>query len=149
MNPVWDRLKHFSPHSLVDQWGDPEKISTDLLLRIEAVRDFLGTPMIITSGYRAQDKNSQHSLGRAVDVVMPDWDKSALDLYFELERFSFPGLGLYRGWKYKDQDILGIHLDVRELGLKPNARWLGVRLGTVTQYHLFSWENFQRLGFMP
>lgn len=54
---------------------------------LERVRGLVGSPIVITSGYRSPElnrkvggsKNSQHMFGEAADIVAPRWG-SAMDL---------------------------------------------------------------------
>lgn len=54
---------------------------------LERVRSLVGSPIVITSGYRSPElnrkvggsKNSQHMFGEAADIVAPRWG-SAMDL---------------------------------------------------------------------
>jgi len=54
---------------------------------LERVRSLVGSPIVITSGYRSPElnrkvggsKNSQHMFGEAADIIAPRWG-SAMDL---------------------------------------------------------------------
>ena len=91
-----------------------------IALQLQKIRDMLGKPIIITSGWRSVEhnkaiggaKNSQHLYGKAADchflregLVLPRVADMA-------ERVGFRGIGIYRTF---------LHLDVRD---KP-ARWNG------------------------
>lgn len=135
----WDQLKYFKKDSTVDKWGDPEKIDKFLLLYLDEFRDALGTPLIVTSGFRKGDPG-QHGLGRAVDVIAPQFEGSLFDLYLIAERFNFSGIGVYRDWLYSGKRIGGLHLDTRMLvGTYKkefmSARWLSVRPGSLGTQH--------------
>ena len=83
--------------------------------RLQTLRDLLGKPIFIHSGYRTPDHNrdvggapkSLHLEGKAVDIHVPDM--SPQELYTLLRNWS-GGMGLY---KYH------LHLDIRNT----NARW--------------------------
>jgi hypothetical protein len=132
INSKWD-LKHFKKDSKIDKWGDPSKMDAFLLMFLDDFREALGTPLIVTSGYRKGDA-AQHGLGKAVDVVAPKWEGSLFDLYLMSERFGFSGIGLYRDWFYEGKKIGGLHLDTRMI-IGSNltecvaARWFCVRPG--------------------
>ena len=58
---------------------------------LQAIRDFLGKPVIVTSGLRSQNinnslqgssKTSQHLFGEACDFIVKDLDSSGLDDLF-------------------------------------------------------------------
>jgi uncharacterized protein YcbK (DUF882 family) len=117
-------LKYFRPDSS-DNWGDPSKISRDLLLKLNAFREFIGKPIYVTSGYRAGNSSSEHSRGLAVDIVCPGIP--LLQLYLAAERFDFKGIGVYPNWKYQGQIVGGLHLDVRTLHTPYGDRWLGIK----------------------
>lgn len=74
--------------------------------------------------FRLSADESQHALGRALDVMLPI---TTLDYAFEVAKeVGFTGIGLYPDWTpYK-----GIHLDVR-LGRTPGkpAKWAGIKQG--------------------
>jgi uncharacterized protein YcbK (DUF882 family) len=83
----------------------------ELVERMQALRERLGTPIIITSGYRTPAHNmkvggspkSQHLLGKAADIVVKGYTpeqvaKAAKDV-------GFRGIGIYNTFT---------HLDVRE-----------------------------------
>ena len=130
MGDKWQSLKHYKSDSLIDKWGNPDKIDPFLLMFLDEFRDSIKSPLIVTSGYREKDPG-QHGLGRAVDIVAPKWEGSLFDLYLTAERFGFNGIGLYRDWFYNGKKTGGLHLDVRLLvGNKyDGARWTCVRDG--------------------
>lgn len=129
----WSNLKYFKSDSTTDAWGDPKKMDSFLLLFLDEFREAVGSPLIVTSGYRGGDP-AQHGLGRAVDVVAPNWAGSLFDLYLLAERFGFTGIGIYRDWIHNGKKLGGLHLDTRLIlgsynpALK-GARWLCVRPG--------------------
>lgn len=101
----WKQIKHFSPK---EQWGDPYKMSFDLLKRLDALRKFVNQEIIIHCGYATDghSENSQHYFGKAVDFHIKRM--SLIDQYLAAERFMFTGLGLYPDWNHP-----GLHCDVR------------------------------------
>lgn len=145
---VWASLKHFKRDSTIDNWGDPNKISALLLIKLDALREFLGTPVIVTSGFRNHD-TGQHGKGLALDVVVPQWEKSFLDFYLAAERFAFKGLGVYKGWKYRDREVPGLHIDERDLDGGYAARWLGIgNSKKINQYMPLTVENLLKYEFI-
>lgn len=87
------------------------RISKDLTDKLQQLREAMGVPLTITSGYRHEAYNkkiggaskSQHIHGKAADVKCTDLDK----LFEECKKiFPAVGDGRKRGF---------IHVDVREL----------------------------------
>ena len=84
---------------------------------LENMRQFLGVPLEINSGYRCPAHNlsvggvwnSQHTKGTAADVALPE-GMDAEYLAVVAEKFGADGIGVY-DW--------GVHVDVR--GYK--SRW--------------------------
>ena len=97
-------------------------IQPDLPVALQELRDLLGSPIVITSGYRCKTHNeaiggakfSAHLGGFAADCTFPG--KSLLDAYLNVVRClpwaNSGGIGLY-----PDRNF--IHLDVR----KKRKRW--------------------------
>lgn len=92
------------------------RLDSTLLLKLQKLRDALGKPIIINSGYRTKEHNkaiggspnSQHLLGRAVDIsivgMKPD------EVAKVAEGIGFGGIGIYKTF---------VHLDIRS----NKARW--------------------------
>jgi len=129
-----------------DQWGDPTKMSLDLLLNLDHLRAKIGSPIYVTSGYRAQSRfgvnDSEHLRGKAVDVVCPALQ--LMDFYLAAERIpAFHGIGIYPDWMWDSRVVGGLHLDIRDLP----ARWMGVSNPVTGQsYVALSKENLKRYG---
>lgn len=112
------RWTNFSPEEIACKGTGAILVDGRALDLLQALRDELGRPMLITSGYRSPSHNkevggaerSQHLLGRAFDVVMTNHDPEAF--VAAAERVGFNGIGLY-----PDRNF--IHVDSR---LK-KARW--------------------------
>ena len=92
------------------------KVDHRLVERLQKLRDRLGKPIIITSGYRTPEHNkkvggapnSQHLHGTAVDIKI--YGMTPKQILPHAEAVGFTGIGLYSGH---------IHVDVR----KNKARW--------------------------
>lgn len=98
-----------------------------LLIELQKVRDALGSPIIITSGYRAAEYNqeiggatkSQHITACAVDCYAKNLTVQAFHKFvregIKAKKWNFKGLGFYdRGW---------IHVDIRN---SPHlVEWVG------------------------
>ncbi len=95
------------------------KIDPELVRRLQKMRDEIGQPLIINSGYRCEThnraiggaKDSQHLYGRAADVSCPSIQVGRLHTIAE-KYFPDGGVGKYAGF---------VHVDTR--GTK--ARWTG------------------------
>lgn len=95
------------------------KIDPELIRRLQKMREEIGKPLIINSGYRCPEhnravggaKDSQHIHGRAADVSCPSIQIGRLHTLAE-KYFPDGGVGKYPGY---------VHVDTR--GVK--ARWNG------------------------
>jgi len=95
------------------------KLDPELVRRLQAMRDELGNPIVINSGYRCPEHNravggatnSQHLYGRAADIVCPGLTTAQLYKVAE-KHFEDGGLGRYAGY---------VHVDTRVI----KARWTG------------------------
>lgn len=96
----------------------------ELAIQLQVLRDTLGEPVKVISGYRCEDynkevggvKKSQHLLGKAADISVNGWETRAIkdilsDLIFS-KHILKGGIGLYRTFT---------HYDTRGR----NARWYG------------------------
>ena len=124
---AWKSLRHFRPNG-PDNFGDPNAIDEKLLFYLDDFRDYIGTPVIVTSGVRPDvpGKSSFHTRKKgscAVDVVIPGYQKSVIDLLIDVTRFKFTGIGFYQGWMHKGHEVIGLHLDTRPSDV--GARWIG------------------------
>lgn len=102
-------------------------ISLDLMRGLQLLRNRIGLPITITSGYRcpAYNKqvkgaaNSQHLYGTAADIKAPSHDTFSLMKYVE-EMDIFTGRGIYPGSNF-------IHVDVRRGLFGEPTRWAQVK----------------------
>jgi uncharacterized protein YcbK (DUF882 family) len=93
-------------------------VDAELLDVLESIRYHFDTPVIITSGCRCREHNiaeggsegSQHTLGKAADIVVRGVDPSLVYEYFDSRFPNRGGAGMY-----KDRT----HVDVRD----EKARW--------------------------
>ena len=101
----WQELTWFSS---AENWGDADKMSYELLVKLDALRDFLGKRIVIHCGYatKGHSRNSMHYVGQAVDLHIEGL--SVIEAWLASERFDFGGIGLYPKWENP-----GLHLDVR------------------------------------
>ena len=101
--------------------SDKILIDLDLVEKLQQLRDYLGKPIIITSGYRTSPynkacggaSNSYHLKGMAVDIYCKDVDARIIALWAEFNGLG--GVGLY-----VDRDIEFVHMDTRE----SKYRWI-------------------------
>lgn len=101
----------------------PEGMSEVLLTKLDELRDLVGYPIYVTSGYRCPVwnsknsgvENSQHVMGTAADIYCNY--VSAEDLAEFAAQVGFDGIGLYIEDGF-------VHVDVRDNGDNPNYyRW--------------------------
>lgn len=103
----------------------PNGMNPVLLEKLDQLRERVGYPIIITSGYRCPYynkevggvSNSQHVLGNAADCFC--WYLSVEELANIAREIGFDGIG-----KYYDSEF--VHLDCRSNGTEPNVyQWIG------------------------
>jgi hypothetical protein len=139
----WAKLRYFQKKSPFDNWYNESLMNPDLLFRLDDFRHFIKTPIIVTSGAGGKhEKNSQHYIGNAVDIIAPHYHDSLFNLYLMSERFGFTGIGIYPNWVYKGEMKGGLHVDVRALEKEKDgtinyrgSRWMGVKEGGTQNYY--------------
>lgn len=111
--------KNFRLSEFVCREGKGEVyVDMKLVERLQKLRDKVGKPITIVSGYRSEDYNrkcggapkSQHLLGKAVDIHISGMSPKRVAKL--AEEIGFDGIGIYSTFT---------HMDVR--GYK--ARWNG------------------------
>lgn len=123
------------------EFDDFDKMNPALIERLEALRAYVATPIVITSSTGGvHEPDSEHYKGNAVDIIMPNTHKSLFDLYLAVERFGFHGVGIYPHWRYADEIKGGFHLDLREFE-DCYARWMGVNINGKQSYVALNQEN--------
>lgn len=107
------RWPDFSPREIASKGEGEIGIDTDALDKLQALRDRIGRPLILTSAYRSAAHNkavggapgSYHMKGRAFDVRMENQNPA---LFYETARsVGFTGFG-----HYVKQGFM--HIDTRE-----------------------------------
>jgi len=119
----------FTANEFACHCNDPacqtQKVSSDLVTRLQTLRNALGSPIRVTSGYRCQAYQdalrakgyetaagvSQHTLGQAADIQPVDMRLMSGLLQYVKEQFADNGIGVATRF---------IHCDVRK---PPGARW--------------------------
>jgi uncharacterized protein YcbK (DUF882 family) len=94
------------------------KLEEALVEKLQKLRDMIGKPIIIHSGYRTPEynaqvggaKESQHMEGKAADISVKGMTSEELAKL--AEKVGFNGIGIYAGF---------VHCDVRSY----KARWRG------------------------
>lgn len=103
----------------------PGGMSPVLLQKLDDMREEIGMPIIVTSGYRCPRhnynvggvSNSQHVKGNAADIYCRGLTVDRLAAY--CVKHGFDGIGRYYGMQF-------VHVDVRDNGNSPNEyRWEG------------------------
>lgn len=98
------------------------QVVPELVAALQELRDRIGKPIHITSGFRCPkhnafvggDPHSQHMAGTAADICVTGVNTALLAIEAQnITAFKRGGIGLYGGW---------VHVDVREDG---PARWEG------------------------
>jgi zinc D-Ala-D-Ala carboxypeptidase len=95
------RWKSFSPQEIACKGTGSLAINEDALDKLQALRDKLGRPLLLTSAYRSPEhnkrvggaKNSQHMLGIAFDVRMENQDPQKFEA--AARAVGFTGFGYY------------------------------------------------------
>ncbi len=115
-----DLTKNFSRREFACKCcGETGPLSMELVEGLQELRDKVGVPLHVVSGYRCDKHNdaiggakrSQHKEAKAADVATRTHTPSQLYAFAEeIDVFNNGGMGLYRGFT---------HLDVRE----HKARW--------------------------
>jgi len=95
------RWPSFSPQELASKGEGELLIDEDSMDKLQALRNVLGKPMLITSAYRSAAhnaavkgaRNSQHRKGKAFDVMMTNQDPAAFERAARANGFT--GIGHY------------------------------------------------------
>lgn len=124
MNEFWEYIKYFK----LNEFDSPDILNSgrdmdkDLILMLDLMRMFRGTPIIINSGYRSPSRNifvggkddSSHLYGLAGDIEANS-DKDKFELVYLAIRVGFVRIGVYPFW---------IHLDI-DKSKKQGVLWYG------------------------
>lgn len=105
------KVKEFMCHDACDK----VLIDIDLVSKLQDLRDYLGKPVTITSGYRTESYNKQcggadnsyHLKGQAVDIYCSGVKPIVIALWAEFNGLG--GIGLYL-----DRTQEFVHIDMRQ-----------------------------------
>lgn len=105
--------KYFSIREMACKEGGQVLYDYRLIEKLDQLREILGCPLYINSGYRTPEynkkiggsSNSQHMYGKAVDISTKNLDIDDETLIRICANLGFTGIGIYPTW---------IHLDVRD-----------------------------------
>jgi uncharacterized protein YcbK (DUF882 family) len=95
------------------------KVDSDLITKLQELREKVGSPLRVNSGYRCQAYQdelrargyetssgiSQHTLGRAADVMRADPGSNGVELEKLARLVGFKAVGVGHSW---------IHIDLRD-----------------------------------
>lgn len=89
-------FKYFTKEETTGLWDD-------LVYKLDRAREFFGSPIVITSGYRDPSRNdsaggvkdSAHTTGKAVDVRAPADQQMREKLCWSLGAAGFRRIGIY------------------------------------------------------
>lgn len=123
-NDEWAKFKNFKRDSPIDVWGDPSRMQLNIISNLQLLRDYIGRPIFVTSGFRLKSKTT-HGKGLAVDVIIDIGNSKPIDILIDVLRHKFGGVGVYPYWSHHlVKSPLGFHLDTRDSEYK--ALWMGV-----------------------
>ena len=114
-------VKNFKRSEFACPCCGKNEVKDELLEALQELRDYLGMPVTVNSGYRCKKhnadvggvSNSQHMQGIAADIVVDGLTTSELARAAnEIPAFRNGGIGTYITW---------VHIDIR----KKRARWRG------------------------
>ena len=145
----FEGIKHFTPQEFIKTGGEPERMDRNFLLKLDAFREYLGSSIFVNHSTGGQHTSaSQHYLGLAVDIFVPNFGGSLLSLYLIAERFNFTGIGIYPEWQYQDAVSGGLHLDERVLDNYHSARWIGITNNDRNKYIALTPKNLIETGIL-
>ena len=155
---TWAKLKYFKKDSVTDKWGSIHDIDDNLLLRLDDFRAYIGVPIYVTSGVSSKGhaSKSYHYVANgacAVDIVIPDYENGPIDLILDAQRFGFTGIGYYPHWKYANNTVGGLHIDMRPLKWDKDltinyrySRWMGIMREGSQIYIPMTYNNLLKFG---
>lgn len=100
--------KYFKPKEIASKGDGSLLVNIDALTRLDILRELIGKPLYITSGYRDPLHNarvggvpySMHKFGKAFDISIKNVDKFKLESLARL--VGFTGFGYYQTFLHVD-----------------------------------------------
>jgi uncharacterized protein YcbK (DUF882 family) len=96
----WEDIVHFNESEFRCKHCGDCAMDMEFVSKLDGLRDRIGTPVVVTSGYRCPAHNAAvsstgdhgpHTTGKAADIqVKPEKMRDLIDIAVEL----FPGIGL-------------------------------------------------------
>jgi uncharacterized protein YcbK (DUF882 family) len=96
----WEDIVHFKESEFKCKHCGDSYMDMEFVSKLDGLRERIGTPVVVTSGYRCHAHNAAvsstgahgpHTTGKAADLqVKPEKFRDLLDLAVEL----FPGIGI-------------------------------------------------------
>lgn len=116
------RWPNFTPREIACRGGGSLLVDEDALDRLQDLRDRIGRPMVVNSGYRSPEHNhrvggaahSRHMQGIAFDIGMAGHDPRRF--VRAARACGFRGFGFYRGGSF-------IHIDTRQHPAEWGKAW--------------------------
>ena len=148
----WPHLKYFRPN---ENWGDPAKMKFELLWLLDSFREYINQPVYVVCGTQGRHvKDSQHYLGKAVDIVIDAANISPADILLSIFRFPISGIGLMPLARYdKYSRPFGLHLDCRDVSSLPRgitqATWIAIpKSGGANDYYPLTEQNLRKFSII-
>ena len=101
MSDFWDDLKYFSKDEFSCSCCGENKMKMSFMLELDELREFVGFPLAVSSGYRCPDYNDEisstgrdgpHTTGMAADLKV--YGEQALILVLNVHRAGITGVGI-------------------------------------------------------
>ena len=109
---MWEEIKYFKPHEFACQHCGAEKITLELVEKMDKLRELHGLPLKITSGYRCKDHplsvarpTSSHIKGVACDISAKTSRERYMLLKLIFEHQLFQRIGISGADKFILDDV--------------------------------------------
>lgn len=121
----WNSLRWFRQREFLCACCGVERMALDFMRKLDDLRDALGFPLLVTSGWRCQAHNSKiggslygpHTQGRAADILIEL--EPAYRLVSNALRMGFTGIGMYQ----KGTGPRYVHLDIAAAPIQRPRIW--------------------------
>jgi zinc D-Ala-D-Ala carboxypeptidase len=125
----WAQLKYFKKDEFTCHCGcGSNEMKLSFMLTLDSLRDFVGIPFIVTSGYRCPTHNASvshtgktgpHTTGQAADIQISG--HAAYELLVNIHRVGITGIGLNQKGTHSERYI---HLDTLPLADGQPRPWV-------------------------